>query len=63
MPKYMETELGQEKLCHDCGDWWPNAAEFYGMQSQAKDGRLGTCKACMTSRAYWKGSIGQHRPS
>ncbi|KMQ74026.1 hypothetical protein [Marinobacter subterrani] len=37
------TELGQERQCTKCGDYWPDDAEFY----YRKNGRSAQpCKAC-----------------
>ncbi|AOA57559.1 hypothetical protein BFG52_03790 [Acinetobacter larvae] len=29
LPKYIETELGTEKLCIHCNEYWPLDSEFY----------------------------------
>lgn len=28
-PKYIETELGREKLCIECNEYWPLDDEFW----------------------------------
>ncbi|SES15230.1 hypothetical protein SAMN04487958_10814 [Vreelandella subterranea] len=37
------TELGQERLCSKCNDWWPDDPEFF-YQSNGKSRQ--PCKAC-----------------
>ena len=45
----METELGTERLCTWCGEWWPQDEEFWYFQ---KGGAvMGRCKACWSD---WK---------
>lgn len=49
----IETELGEEKLCSKCGDFWPMDSEFFfsrlrkpnrnGVQTRKYDA---VCKAC-----------------
>lgn len=40
---YRQTELGLEKRCSACGDYWPADPEFF----YPKGGRLASqCKAC-----------------
>ena len=29
LPKYIETELGKEKLCIECQEYWPLDEEFW----------------------------------
>jgi hypothetical protein len=36
----IDPELGTEKLCARCGEWWPLDAEFYYLSQPAR------CKAC-----------------
>ena len=49
----IETELGKEKQCSKCGDFWPLDPEFFYPKQTAKrkDGTRGlsfdaVCKAC-----------------
>lgn len=37
------TELGRERCCSRCGEWWPDDREFYYM-SRGKT--VPPCKAC-----------------
>ncbi|WP_168377707.1 hypothetical protein [Acinetobacter cumulans] len=50
MAKHIETEIGSEKQCIHCKDYYPATKEFfYGTGRKNKDGteRLeGNCKAC-----------------
>lgn len=44
----METELGTERRCPHCGDWWPLDDEFW--QPTVKRGRAtfhSWCRACL----------------
>ena len=43
----MQTELGIERLCAGCGEWWPEDDEFWYYQR----GRIiGRCRACWSER-------------
>ena len=52
-PKFIETELGREKLCIQCDEYWPLDSEFWFTYS-GKPKRDGTksvgyeaaCKSC-----------------
>lgn len=50
MTEYIETELGKEKKCIHCGDYYPATKEFfYGTGRTYKNGEAaleGNCKAC-----------------
>ena len=56
-PRYIETELGKEKLCKHCGDYWPVDGDFWFMNNRKlKDGTISSrpdsaCKACY-SKVY-----------
>ena len=60
----IKTELGEEKLCSKCGDFWPMDSEFFflrlrkpykdGIQSRKYDA---VCKACYESIYRKKTSI------
>jgi hypothetical protein len=44
----IETELGTERLCRGCGDWWPLDGTFWYFK---RDGTvMGRCKACWADR-------------
>lgn len=51
-PKYIETELGREKLCKHCQEYWPADSEFWFMvKNKLKDGTVvyrpdSACKGC-----------------
>ena len=56
-PKYIETELGIEKLCIDCEEYWPLDSEFWFSfkQKPRKDGTRSigyesACKCCYDIR-------------
>ncbi|KRI46501.1 hypothetical protein APC42_17400 [Acinetobacter pittii] len=70
-PKYIETELGKEKLCKHCQEYWPTDSEFWFMvKEKRKDGTIvyrpdSACKGCYdevyrprnNSRKYQKRSF------
>jgi len=51
-PRYIETELGTERLCKHCQEYWPADSEFwYMIKDKLKDGTIvfrpeSACKAC-----------------
>ena len=38
------TELGIERLCRECEDWWP--LDFFTKSNKCKHGRRPVCKTC-----------------
>jgi hypothetical protein len=43
-----ETDIGTERLCRRCDEWWPIDREFWYFD---RDGRvMGYCKACWAER-------------
>lgn len=40
------TELGAEKKCVRCGEWWPADREFFYADRKRPDGHFSTCRAC-----------------
>ena len=51
-PTFIETELGKEKFCKHCQEYWPADSEFwYMIQDKLKDGTVvhrpdSACKGC-----------------
>ncbi|BCR40509.1 TPA: hypothetical protein JIU70_17395 [Acinetobacter baumannii] len=51
-PRYIFTELGKEKLCKHCQEYWPIDSEFWFMvKAKLKDGSVvlrpdSACKGC-----------------
>lgn len=51
-PKFIQTELGKEKLCKHCHEYWPADSEFwYMIKDTLKDGTViqrpdSACKGC-----------------
>ncbi|HBN61422.1 MAG TPA: hypothetical protein DD442_15595 [Halomonas sp.] len=37
------TDIGPEKLCTKCGEWWPDDSEFYYLTNGLT---IQPCKAC-----------------
>ncbi len=53
MANYIETELGTEKECIHCGDYFPATKEFFYGTGYKKDGSPcleANCKACYKER-------------
>jgi hypothetical protein len=44
----MLTELGIERLCGGCGEWWPKDDTFWFFDRRGKV--LGRCRACWSER-------------
>lgn len=44
-----ETELGLEKRCSVCGDYWPADTEFFYAKGA---GLMSCCKACYVARRW-----------
>ena len=42
------TEIGTEKLCPKCNEYWPADKEFFYSSKTTKDGLFSWCKACHT---------------
>lgn len=60
-PKYIETELGREKLCIECQEYWPLGDEFWWHRNEKlangeKTKRYeSACKCCYNVRYKpWK---------
>lgn len=55
-PKYIETELGREKLCIECQEYWPLDDEFWGHRNvKLLSGEMSkryepACKGCYNAR-------------
>lgn len=41
--RLIDTELGRERLCSACGEYWPDDAEFFFL---TRGKPTGNCKAC-----------------
>lgn len=51
-PLQAVTELGVEKLCSACGEYWPADTEFFEAR-KLKDGLSSRCIAC-TRAGIWR---------
>ncbi len=67
MEKYIQTELGTEKLCLECGEYWPLDNEFWFQRKGKlkKDGTYTpiyypTCKSCYDTRYRPNRSASKH---
>ena len=48
-PPRRVTELGTERYCRGCDEWWPEDEEFFGI-THRPDGWHTWCRACKNSR-------------
>lgn len=48
----IETEIGTEKYCVACREYWPADTEFFALQPNRKDRLSSRCLACIRTR-YW----------
>ncbi len=44
--KAIITEIGREKRCAKCNEYWPADTQFYHSKPSGKDGLQDWCKAC-----------------
>jgi hypothetical protein len=42
----LDNELGLQKWCSDCQEFWPQDTLFWGISIHKPDGLQSTCKAC-----------------
>lgn len=49
----IDPELGLEKLCSGCGEYWPQDTQFWSARHSAAavDGLQHYCKSCESERA------------
>lgn len=62
--KLREGELGLEKLCAACNEWWPADDEFFSPDVGGAGGRYNYCKACAAEKIALKRQArrGEARP-
>jgi hypothetical protein len=48
----MVTELGNEKRCLTCGEYWPADHEFFETMRSSRDGLTPRCIACIKARLW-----------
>lgn len=46
------TELGEEKRCMACGEYWPADIEFFDVMRSSRDGLTPRCIACIRARIW-----------
>lgn len=51
-PQKAVTELGEEKRCIACGEYWPADAEFFDRKISSRDGLTPRCIACIKARVW-----------
>ncbi|WP_020656111.1 hypothetical protein [Massilia niastensis] len=51
-PMKMVTELGNEKRCRVCGEFWPADHEFFEPMRSSRDGLTPRCIACIKARLW-----------
>lgn len=52
IPARVRTELGEEKRCLACCEFWPADEEFFAGQRTAKDGLSSRCLACIREKMW-----------
>lgn len=58
MQIHLDSELGTEKLCLACREYWPADREFFA-HAASKDGLSTRCLACIKARV-WRLERHQH---
>lgn len=51
-PITAQTELGQEKRCMACGEYWPSDQEFFQAMRSSRDGLTPRCIACIKDKLW-----------
>lgn len=51
-PLKIVTELGEEKRCLCCGEYWPADAEFFDTMASSRDRLTPRCIACIKARLW-----------
>lgn len=52
---YVRTDLGLEKRCSRCGEYWPADTGFFLQRAESGDGLHNWCKACLADwRQHWR---------
>lgn len=46
------TEIGQEKRCITCGEYWPADAEFFEAAKKTRDRLSQRCIACIVEKTW-----------
>ncbi len=58
--RLVETELGEEQVCNNCGESWPADAEFYVVTATSMGYE---CKACTAERRRAIACLAEHPSS
>lgn len=51
-PLKIVTELGSEKRCMTCGEYWPADREFFEVMRSSRDGLTPRCIACIKAKLW-----------
>lgn len=46
------SDIGCEKRCPSCGEYWPADNEFFAAASSSRDGLARRCLACVKERVW-----------
>lgn len=60
---HMQSELGLEKCCLACRQFWPADSEFFAPLASSRDGWTTRCKACIAERYWGRRAIAAPRPA
>lgn len=52
MQEIRESELGREKYCFTCGEFWPADEEFFARSKSGKGQLSPRCIACSKARVW-----------
>jgi hypothetical protein len=50
VPEVVATELGVERKCRGCGEFWPLDTDFFSRQPGGFRGFQAVCKACLSEQ-------------
>jgi hypothetical protein len=51
-PLKADTEIGVEKRCMSCGEYWPADTEFFETKISSRDGLSARCIACVKAKIW-----------
>lgn len=50
--KWLISEIGMEKQCITCGEYWPADAEFFEYAKKTRDRLSARCIACIKAKTW-----------
>lgn len=57
--KFLLTDLGLEKICSTCGEFWPADSQFFTLRGEAAEARglSSSCRACTAEMVKMKRGV------